>query len=135
MIVHCFSEVYNVFEIYFITGVSLSEAIRIRLFREAVGKLGELADKVGKNVSILIRELLERVVQEENLDNAVGFRKGRNTGWRATQLAKISLWNLYRLLGEKEGISIQYLENYLEEDLSLNREMRLLQSLRGRRII
>jgi predicted HTH domain antitoxin len=44
------------------------------------------------------------------------YRKGQITGWRAAQLAEISLWNFYKLLNEK-CISIQYSEHDLEENL------------------
>jgi len=85
--------------------------------RETLRKLGELADKEGKDRSTLIRELLERGVKEKDIDYAVElYRKGRVTGWRATQLAGVSLWNFYDVLGEK-GILIQYSEQDLEEDL------------------
>lgn len=95
----------------------LSETISLRLPRETLRKLGELADKEGKDRSTLIRELLERGVKEKDIDYAVElYRKGRVTGWRATQLAGVSLWNFYDVLGEK-GILIQYSEQDLEEDL------------------
>ena len=95
----------------------LSETISLRLPRETLRKLGELADKEGKDRSTLIRELLERGVKEKDIDYAVElYRKGRVTGWRATQLAGVSLWNFYDVLGEK-GVLIQYSEQDLEEDL------------------
>jgi len=97
--------------------ICLSETISLRLPRETLRKLGELADKEGKDRSTLIRELLERGVKEKDIDYAVElYRKGRVTGWRATQLAGVSLWNFYDVLGEK-GILIQYSEQDLEEDL------------------
>jgi predicted HTH domain antitoxin len=115
--IYCFGEVYNIFYVYLSRVVSLSETIRIKLPRETIKKLGELADKEGKNRSALIRELLERGVKEKNLDDAVElYRRGQITGWRAAQLAEISLWNFYKILDEK-GIPIQYSEHDLEEDL------------------
>jgi predicted HTH domain antitoxin len=85
--------------------------------REIIRKLGELADKEGKNRSALILELLERGVKEKNLEDAVElYRRGQITGWRAAQLAETSLWNFYKILDEK-GIRIQYSEHDLEEDL------------------
>ncbi|MEM2959705.1 MAG: UPF0175 family protein [Candidatus Jordarchaeaceae archaeon] len=84
----------------------MSETIRIRLTREIIRKLGELAGKEGKNRSALIRELLERGVKEKRLDEAVElYRRGQVTGWRAAQLAETSLWNFYKILNEK-GIPI-----------------------------
>jgi predicted HTH domain antitoxin len=97
--------------------VSLSETISLRLPRETIKKLRELADKEGKDRSALIREILEHGVKEKNLDHAVElYRRGQITGWRAAQLAGVSLWNFYKTLAEK-GVLIQYSEHDLEEDL------------------
>jgi len=95
----------------------LSETISLRLPRETVKKLREIADKEGKDRSTLIREMLEYGVKEKGLAQAVDlYRTGQVTGWRAAQLAGVSLWNFYRILGEK-GVLIQYSEHDLEEDL------------------
>jgi len=95
----------------------LSEAISLRLTREVLRKLDELADREGKDRSALIREILERGVEEKNLDHAVElYRRGQVTGWRASQLAGVSLWSFYKTLGER-GILIQYSEQDLEKDL------------------
>lgn len=95
----------------------MSETISLRLPRETLRKLGELADREGKDRSTLIRELLEHGVKEKDLDNAVElYRRGQVTGWRAAQLAGTSLWNFYKVLNEK-GVLIQYSEHDLEEDL------------------
>jgi len=108
---------YNTIDIYRITVVALSETISLRLPRETIKKLRELADKEGKDRSTLIREILEHGVKEKNLDHAVElYRIGQVTGWRAAQLAGVSLWNFYKILDEK-GILIQYSEHDLEEDL------------------
>jgi predicted HTH domain antitoxin len=96
---------------------SLSETISLRLPKKILKKLGELADKEGKDRSALMRELLERGVKEKDLDHAVElYRLGQVTGWRAAQFAGISLWRFYEVLGEK-GVLIQYSERDLEEDL------------------
>lgn len=95
----------------------MSETISLRLPREAIKKLRELADKEGKDRSALIREILEHGIKEKNLSHAVElYRKGQITGWKAAQLAGVSLWNLYKILAER-GILIQYSEHDLEEDL------------------
>jgi predicted HTH domain antitoxin len=108
---------YNTIDIYCTTVVSLSETISLRLPRETIKKLRELADKEGKDRSTLIREILEHGVKEKNLDHAVElYRRGQVTGWKAAQLAGVSLWNFYKMLGEK-GVLIQYSEHDLEEDL------------------
>ena len=95
----------------------MSETISLRLPRETIKKLRELADKEGKDRSTLIREILEHGVKEKNLEHAVElYRRGQITGWKAAQLAGVSLWNFYKMLGEK-GVLIQYSEHDLEEDL------------------
>jgi predicted HTH domain antitoxin len=99
--------------------VSLSETISLRLPRETIKKLRELADKEGKDRSALIREILENGVKEKNIDHAVElYRTGQITGWKAAQLAEVSLWNFYKILAEK-GVLIQYSEHDLEEDLKV----------------
>jgi predicted HTH domain antitoxin len=108
---------YNTIDIYCITVVSLSETISLRLPRETIKKLRELADKEGKDRSALIREILEHGVKEKNLDHSVElYRRGQITGWKAAQLAGTSLWNFYKILVEK-GVLIQYSEHDLKEDL------------------
>lgn len=95
----------------------MSETISLRLPRETIKKLRELADKEGKDRSALIRELLEHGVKEKSLAQAVElYRIGQVTGWKAAQLAGVSLWNFYRALSEK-GVLVQYSEHDLEEDL------------------
>lgn len=95
----------------------MSETISLRLPHETLKKLDEVADREYKDRSTLIRELLERGIREKDLDNAVElYRRGQATGWRAAQLAGVSLWNFYKTLTEK-GILIQYSEHDLEEDL------------------
>lgn len=95
----------------------MSETISLRLPRETIRKLSELADKEGKDRSALIREILERGVKEKDIDHAVElYRRGQITGWRASQLAGVSLWSFYKTLDEK-GVLIQYSERDLEEDL------------------
>jgi len=95
----------------------LSETISLRLPHDTVRKLDEIAGKEGKDRSTLIRELLEHGVREKDIEHAIElYRSGRATGWKAAQIAGVSLWNFYRLLSEK-GILIQYSEHDLEEDL------------------
>ena len=96
---------------------SLSETISLRLSREMIRKLRELAEREGKDRSALIREILERGIKERNLEYAVDlYRRGQVTGWKAAQLAGVSLWSFYRILAEK-GILIQYSEQDLDGDL------------------
>lgn len=76
-----------------------------------------MADRERKDRSALIRELLDSGIQEKDIEYAVElYRKGQATGWRAAQLAEISLWNFYKILDER-GVLIQYSEHDLEEDL------------------
>jgi predicted HTH domain antitoxin len=95
----------------------MSETICLRLSKETAKKLRELADKEEKDRSTLIREMLEHGIKEKNVEYAIDlYHKGQVTGWKAAQLAGISLWSFYKFLGEK-GILIQYSEQNLEEDL------------------
>jgi len=66
---------------------------------------------------MLIREMLEKGVKEKSIEQAVElYQTGQASGWRAAQLAGVSLWKFYKILGEK-GVLIQYSEHDLEEDL------------------
>jgi predicted HTH domain antitoxin len=95
----------------------MSESITLRLPPETAKKLREIAKKEGKDRSTLIRELLENGIKEKNVEQAIElYRAGQVTGWRAAQLAGISLWNFYKILADKE-VLIQYSERDLEEDL------------------
>jgi predicted HTH domain antitoxin len=95
----------------------LSETICLRLPQETAKKLREIARKEGKDRSTLIREMLEQGVKTKSIEQAVElYQAGQVTGWRAAQLAEVSLWNFYRILSEK-GILIQYSEHDLENDL------------------
>ena len=95
----------------------LSETISLRLPRETIKKLRELACKEGKDRSTVIREMLENGIEEKSLDQAIElYQMGQVTGWKAAQIAGVSLWVFYKTLGEK-GVLIQYSEHDLEEDL------------------
>jgi predicted HTH domain antitoxin len=95
----------------------MSETICLRLSKETAKKLREIAVKEEKDRSTLIREMLEQGIKEKNLENAIElYRKGQVTGWKAAQIARVSLWSFYKVLGEK-GVLLQYSEQNLEEDL------------------
>ena len=95
----------------------MSETICLRLSKETAKKLRELATTEAKDRSTLIREMLEQGIKEKNTAHAVElYQKGQITGWKAAQLIGVSLWNFYKILGEK-GVLIQYSEQNLEEDL------------------
>lgn len=52
-----------------------------------------------------------------SLENAVNlYKTGQVTGWKAAELAGISLWSFYQALNEKGELS-QYSKQDLEEDL------------------
>ena len=102
---------------YCATVTMLSETLSLRLPKETAKKLRELAKKERKDRSTLMRELLEKGINEKNVDIAIElYKTGRVTGWRAAQLADISLWKFYEILAEK-GVLIQYSKRDLEEDL------------------
>jgi len=100
----------------------VTEAISLRLSEDTVKKLNELSDREGKDRSALIRELLDKGIKEKSLENALElYRRGEATGWKAAQLAGVSLWSFYRFLEEK-GVLLQYSEADLERDLEALRE-------------
>jgi predicted HTH domain antitoxin len=95
----------------------LSETLSLRIPKATAKKLREIANKEQKDRSTLIREILEQGVKEKNMEHAVElYRTGQITGWKAAQLAGISLWNFYKVIAEK-GVLIQYSKQDLEEDL------------------
>ena len=95
----------------------MSETITLRLPPATAKKLREIAKKEGKDRSTLIRELLEHGVKEKDLDQAIElYGTAQVTGWKAAQLAGISLWAFCRILAER-GVLLQYSEHDLEEDL------------------
>lgn len=95
----------------------MSEPISLRLPRETIEKLDELADREHKDRSTLIRELLDTGIHEKDIDHAVElYRKGQATSWKSAQTAGISLWKFIEVLKEK-GVLIQYSEHDLQKDL------------------
>ena len=95
----------------------MSEPISLRLPRETIEKLDELADREHKDRSTLIRELVDTGIHEKDIDYAVElYRKGQATSWKAAQTARISLYRFIEVLKEK-GVLIQYSEHDLEKDL------------------
>ena len=100
----------------------MTDAISLRLSEETLRKLDDLSTREGKDRSTLIRELLEKGIKEKDLDNAVEkYKRGDATGWRAAQLAGVSLWNFIKVLDER-GVLLQYGERDLERDLAALRE-------------
>ena len=80
----------------------MTDAISLRLSEETLRKLDDLSTREGKDRSTLIRELLEKGIKEKDLDNAVEkYKRGDATGWRAAQLAGVSLWNFIKVLDER----------------------------------
>jgi len=60
---------------------------------------------------------LEHGIKKKDLDQAIElYCAGQVTGWKAAQLADVSLWAFYKIL-EERGVLIQYSEHDLEEDL------------------
>ena len=85
-------------------------------------KLDELAERERKDRSTLIRELLDQGIRLKDVDHAAElYRQGQVTGWRAAQVAGISLWSFYNILEEKK-VLFQYSEHDLERDLEALRE-------------
>jgi len=100
----------------------LNEVISLRLPEETLKKLDELSSREGKDRSTLIRELLDKGIEEKDVEDAVNrYERGEVTGWKAAQLAGISLWNFYKILQER-GVLLQYHERDLDGDLEALRE-------------
>lgn len=100
----------------------LNEVISLRLPEETLKKLDELSSREGKDRSTLIRELLDKGIEEKDIEDAINrYEQGKVTGWKAAQLAGISLWNFYKILQER-GVLLQYHERDLEQDLEALRE-------------
>ena len=98
-------------------GISMSETICLRLSKETIEKLHDIAGKEQKDRSALIREIIDKGIREKNLEHAINlYRQGKVTGMKAAQLADVSLWQFYKILEEK-GILLQYSQMDLEEDL------------------
>jgi predicted HTH domain antitoxin len=93
------------------------EVITLRLPPDILKELDRLAERERKGRSALIRELLERGVGEKRVEYAFElYRSGRVTGWKAAQMAGVSLWRFYEVIRER-GVLLQYSEHDLEEDL------------------
>jgi len=95
----------------------MAEVVTVRLPPDILEELDRLAEREHKDRSTLIRELLERGVGEKRVEHALElYRSGRVTGWKAAQVAGISLWRFYEALKAK-GVLLQYSEHDLDEDL------------------
>lgn len=95
----------------------MSETISLRIPREVLERLDDLAEAKKKERSTLMREILDQGIREGWIDEAVErYRRGEVTGWRAAELAGISLRRFYEAL-QQRGVLLQYGEHDLEEDL------------------
>ena len=93
----------------------MSEVVTVRLPKDLLERLAELARQEGKDRSSLIREFLEDGIRRRRLDHALElYSRGEVSAWRAAQLAGISLWRFYELLKE-HGLTLHY--SSIEEDL------------------
>ena len=112
------SGLYNTCDILGIMAAAKAQVITLRLPREMLKELDGLAERERKDRSAVIRDLLERGVGEKRVEHAVGlYRSGRVTGWKAAQLAGVSLWRFYEAVRER-GVLLQYSEHDLEADLA-----------------
>lgn len=101
---------------------NMSENISLRLPREILESLDDLAKKTRKDRSTLIRDMLDDGIKEKRIDLAVEqYRMGEVTGWKASKLAGVSLRRFYESL-QARGVLIQYGEEDLEQDLKALRD-------------
>jgi len=93
------------------------EVLSVRVPRELLRWLDELARLEGRGRSEVVREILERGVRERRVELALRlYREGRATLWRAAELAGLSLWEMVEEL-RRRGVEVQYGPGELEEDL------------------
>jgi len=97
--------------------VSCVEVLSVRVPREVLRWLDELAKLEGRERGEVVREILAQGVRERRVELALRlYREGRVTLWRAAELAGLSLWEMVGEL-EKRGVEVQYGLRELEEDL------------------
>ena len=95
----------------------MSESISLRLPKETLRGLDDLAEAEGKDRSTVIREIISRGIEEKKIDQSVQlYRQHKATAWKAAGTAGVSLWRFYDILREK-GVLLNYTEEDLEEDL------------------
>ena len=95
----------------------MSETICLRLSKETIQKLQDIAGKEQKDRSTLLREIIDQGIKEKNIDYAISlYQKGKATAMKAAKMADLSLWQFYKILDER-GILLQYSQKDLEEDL------------------
>lgn len=95
----------------------MTQTICLRLSKEMIKKLEDIAGKEQKDRSTLIREIIDKAIEEKNVDYAINlYQKGKVTAMKAAQIADLSLWQFYNILNGK-GVLMQYSQKDLEEDL------------------
>jgi len=93
------------------------EVLSVRVPREVLRWLDELAKLEGRERGEVVREILAQGVRERRVELALRlYREGRVTLWRAAEVAGLSLWEMVGEL-EKRGVEVQYGLRELEEDL------------------
>jgi len=72
-------------------------------------------EQVGKTVAL--RKILEKGLKEVRIEHALEeYRHGKVTLWKASEMARLSLWEMMDLVKER-GISAPYTLKDVEEDI------------------
>ncbi len=72
-------------------------------------------EQVGKTVAL--RKILEKGLKEVRVEHALEeYREGKITLWKASEMARLSLWEMMDLIKER-GIPAQYTLKDVEEDI------------------
>jgi predicted HTH domain antitoxin len=72
-------------------------------------------EQVGKTVAL--RKILERGLKEVRVEHALEeYREGRVTLWKASEMARLPLWEMMEIIKEK-GVPAPYTLKDVEEDI------------------
>ncbi|MFQ6137035.1 MAG: UPF0175 family protein [Candidatus Hydrothermarchaeales archaeon] len=72
-------------------------------------------EHIGKTVAL--RKILERGLREVRVEHALEeYREGKVTLWKASEMARLPLWEMMELIKEK-GIPAPYTLKDVEEDI------------------
>ena len=84
------------------------EDLSVRVPREVVEGLDELARLEGRDQAEIAREVLVEGIRERRIRAALRlYSEGRVTLWKAAELAGLSLWEMIVELGRR-GVELRY---------------------------
>jgi len=93
------------------------ETVTARLSRGMLEEIEAMAERDKVDRSELISRLLDAALRQRRIDEAVeGYRDGRVTLWRASELAGLSLREMMEVVRER-NIPVPYTVDDLDRDL------------------